>query len=113
MSINLSNDLKKVKILLNYTDNELATDIGVSRITLSRWLNNKSFPNISTLNKIYSYIYNKGIKLNLIDEELYKSNTSKNNILLFIKCYEILAIYWTSKWSWIWRYYYLHAILHW
>lgn len=83
MSINLSEDLKKAKILLNYTNEELANDLGVSRITLSRWINNENYPSNLALNKIYSYIYSKGIKLNLIDEELYKSKASKNTLILF------------------------------
>lgn len=83
MSINLSEDLRKIKVLLNYTNEELATELGVSRVTLSRWINNESFPNDLTLNNIYSFIYNKGIRLNLIDEELYKSKASKNTYILF------------------------------
>ena len=83
MNVNLSEDLKKIKILLNYTNGELAMELGVSRITLSRWINNENYPNALTLNKIYSYIYSKGIKLNLIDEELYKSKASKNTLVLF------------------------------
>ena len=39
MNINLSEDLKKVKVLLNCTNEELASEIGFSRVTLSRWLN--------------------------------------------------------------------------
>ena len=73
MNINLSEDLKKVKVLLDYSDEELANELGINRITLNRWINNKNYPNIISLNRIYSYIYNRGIKLNLIDEELYKS----------------------------------------
>lgn len=83
MSISINEDLKKVKVLLNYTNEELANEIGVNRSTLSRWIKNESYPNSLTLNKIYSYIYNKGINLNLIDEELYKSKVSKNNMILF------------------------------
>lgn len=83
MSINVGEDLKKVKILLNLTNEELASEIGVSRITLSRWMKNENYPNALTLNKIYSYIYSRGIHLNLIDEELYKSKASNNTMILF------------------------------
>ena len=83
MSVNLSEDLKKVKILLNYTNDEMANEIGVTRNTLSRWMKNENYPNPLTLSRIYSFIYNKGIHLNLIDEELYKSKASKNTMILF------------------------------
>lgn len=83
MSINLSEDLKKAKLLLGYTDEELATELGINRSTLARWIKNKNCPNNTSLNKIYSYIYKKGIKLNLIDEELYKSKETNNNLILF------------------------------
>ena len=36
MNINLSEDLQKAKVLLNFTNKELAYGIGVNRITLSR-----------------------------------------------------------------------------
>ncbi len=83
MSVDLSEDLRKIKVLLNYNNEELAEELGVSRVTLSRWINNENYPNNITLNIIYSFIYNKGIRLNLIDEELYKSKASKNNYILF------------------------------
>lgn len=83
MSVNLSEDLKKVKVLFDYTDEELASDLRINRSTLSRWITKKNYPNNISLNKIYSYIYSKGIKLNLIDEELYKSKETKNNLILF------------------------------
>ena len=83
MSVNLSEDLKKIKVLLNYTNEELANELGVSRVTLFRWISNDNYPNDLTLNRIYSYIYSKGIRLNLIDEELYKSRISNNTFILF------------------------------
>lgn len=83
MNINLSEDLRKVKVLLKYTNEELAEELGVSRVTLSRWINGESKPNYLTLNKIYSFIYSKGIKLNLVDEELYKSRESQGTLVLF------------------------------
>ena len=46
MNINLSEDLKKVKVLLDYSDEELANELGINRITLNRWINNKNYPNI-------------------------------------------------------------------
>lgn len=83
MHINLSEDLKKAKILLNLTNEELAAEIGVNRSTLSRWFNNESYPNDLTLKGIYSYIYKRGVRLNLIEEELYKSEASKNTLVVF------------------------------
>ena len=44
MSVNLSEDLKKVKVLFNYTDEELAQELGINRSTLIRWINNKNYP---------------------------------------------------------------------
>ena len=46
MNINLSEDLKKVKVLLDYSDEELANEFGINRVTLNRWINNKNYPNI-------------------------------------------------------------------
>ena len=83
MKKNISEDLKKVKILLNCTNEELASNLGISRSTLNRWLKSESNYSPLTLNSIYSFIYSKGINLNLIDEELYKSKVSSNTLILF------------------------------
>lgn len=83
MKVNLSEDLKKVKVLLKHSNDDLAKELKVNRSTVSRWIKNESFPDSEVLNRIYSYIYNRGIKLNLIDEELYKSMSDDNNLILF------------------------------
>ena len=83
MSVNLSEDLKKTKILLNISNEELANDLGVNKSTLSRWINGNNFPNRLALDRIYDYIYSNGIRLNLINEELFKSKSTKNNLILF------------------------------
>lgn len=83
MAISLSEDLEKVKVLLNYTNTDFSTDLNINRSTLIRWLKEENYPNKMTLNYIYSFIYSKGINLNLIDEELYKSKASSNTLILF------------------------------
>lgn len=83
MSINFKEDLEKAKILLNCSYDDLALDIGISRSTLYRWINNNVNPGLLALNKVYSYLYKKNVKLNLIDEELYKTKNNKDNIILF------------------------------
>ena len=83
MEYTVSKDILDVKTLLNETDESLATSFGISRMTLSRIVKNNSVPNKNTLEGIYSFIYKKGIRLNLLNEELYKTNEDNNTRILF------------------------------
>ena len=80
---NIQKDLEYVKTIYDFSNDDLATFLGISRMTLSRWKNGNVEPNLNTLNIIYNRIYQSGIRLNNLKEELYKSNEDKNNIILF------------------------------
>lgn len=73
MDYNVSLDIKYIKELLKINDSDLAIELGISRSTLFRISKNNNCDNKTTLEKIYSYAYKNKIRLNLINEELYKS----------------------------------------
>lgn len=81
--INISKDLLYVKTVLDLTDDGLAKFFGVTRMTLNRWLDGRFVSNKENLEKIYDQIYQEGIELNNIKEELYKSLERKDNLILF------------------------------
>lgn len=76
-------NLKYTKTVLNMTDTMLSGFLDISRMSLSRYQNEVVVPNDETLEKIYNKIYDSGIYLNRIKEEMYASNVKENHTLLF------------------------------
>ena len=83
MFFNLKKDIDYSKAILGMNDVEIANFLGISRMTLSRWQNDKTKPSNDSLEKIYNKLYEKGIDLNRLKEEMYRSLTGKNHSLLF------------------------------
>ena len=84
MNYNFSEDLQLVKQILNTTREKIAENIGVSQMTLNRWVGNKNNPDEDSIEKFYRYAYKKGINLNKINAQLYKEDyINENNVILF------------------------------
>lgn len=83
MEFDIKKDYEYVKTILNKSDEELAKIFNVSRMTLSRWFSGKSIPNRKNLEAFYNVIYSKKIRLNDIKQEIYKSNETKDKVILF------------------------------
>ena len=80
---NIIRDIEYVKTILNYSDEDLAEFFDISRMTLSRWKRNDFKANKDSLEKIYNRIYTRGIYLNSLKEEMYKSLENKDTLILF------------------------------
>ena len=71
-AFSLREDLSLVLLENDYTVEEVAECIGVSRRTIFNILSNSVKPSEKTVDKIYSFIYKDGYRLNLLKEEIYK-----------------------------------------
>lgn len=83
MYFNFKKDIEYAKIVLNFNDTRFSEYIGVSRVTLSRWLNDKTTPDYDTLENVYDKFYSSRIRINKLKEEMYKSSVGENHIVLF------------------------------
>lgn len=83
MDYNFLKDINYAKIILGVNDNEFYKIINLSRMTLNRWKNNVVVPSYDSLEKMYNKLYELGINLNRVKEEMYSSSVEKNHILLF------------------------------
>ncbi len=79
----VNEDIEIIKELLDLNEGELADEIGVSRMTLSRWKKDESQISANNLNAIYNYAFEKGIRLNKIKEQLFREECGENGIILF------------------------------
>ena len=84
MNFLIEQDIESVLEITGLTTDELAEELGVSRITVSNWINNNNKISEKHLYNFYDYVYTKGIRLNRIKEQFYREDIVKNNeILLF------------------------------
>ncbi len=83
MFFNFKKDIKYAKAVLNMNDTEISDLFEVSRMTLSRWENELVTPSIESLEKIYAKLYETGLRLNRLKEEMYNSSLKVNHTLLF------------------------------
>ncbi len=78
----LAQDVESVVEITGLTIAELADELGVSRITVSNWINNKSKASERHIKGFYTYAFKKGVRLNKIKEEFYREDEVKTNELL-------------------------------
>ncbi len=81
MNYKIDEDLKLIREMLYLSQEEIANVIGVDKKTITRIENIENYPTNETLEKIYSFAYKKGIKINKIKEMIYKEENSKSKIL--------------------------------
>lgn len=82
--MDVSKEIKLLCNVLNLTETELGKEIGVSYETVNNWKNNRKKIDISNIEKLYSFAFNKGIRINNIYEQLLKENNDNDkNIILF------------------------------
>jgi len=68
MQYNFRDDLKAIRAILGLTQAELASKIGIERITISRNELGKTTPSVKLLEQIYSFAFKNSIKLNKLKE---------------------------------------------
>ena len=84
MEFMIKQDIASVLEITDSTMEDLADELGVSRITVSNWVNNKSTMSEQHMDEFYNYVFRKGIRLNKIKEQFYREDIVRDNeILLF------------------------------
>lgn len=83
MNYNFEQDLKSIREILGLTQSELATQIGVEQVTISRNEMGKTTPSTKLLEQIYQFAFENNIKINRLKEMLWTENLKRNHKLLF------------------------------
>ena len=82
--MDVSKEIQLLCNVLNLTETELSNDLGVTYETVNNWKHNRKSIDTSNLDKLYSFAFDKGIKINSIYEQLLKeNNVYDGNIVLF------------------------------
>ncbi len=83
MKYNFSEDLKSIREILSLSQSELASQIGVEQVTVSRNELGKTQPSAKLLESVYAFAFEKGIQINKLKEMLWRDNLSIKEKLLF------------------------------
>ena len=84
MKYQVRQDLESIIEILGITQEELASAIGVSRVTVSNWLSGKTSISDGNARLVYDFAFGKGIRLNKIKEQFHREDhVGKNEVLLF------------------------------
>lgn len=83
MKYNFSKDLQSIREILGLTQAQLAEELGIQQITISRSENEYTEPNDKLLEKVYDYAFRHNIKINRLKEMFWRDNLDSNHILLF------------------------------
>lgn len=80
----LAQDIENVMEITGLTMDDLGKELGVDRVTISSWINNKHEIYDKNLDRFYEYVFSKKIYLNKIKEQFYREDLVKDNeVLLF------------------------------
>ena len=83
MDYNSKRDLKAIREILELTQMELSEQIGVEQKTISRNEMGKGEPTLKLLEQVYTYAFERNIKLNKLKEMLWIDNLESGHKLLF------------------------------
>lgn len=83
MEYNFSQDLKSIREILGISQEELAKELGVQQITLSRNESGVTNPSEQLLEMVYEYAFKNNIKINRLKEMLCRDNLPINHKQLF------------------------------
>lgn len=84
MEYMMSQDIESVMEITGATMEDLARDLGVTRATISNWINHRTTTSPTHVAEFYNYVFRKGIRLNKIKEQFYREDiVAAHEILLF------------------------------
>lgn len=83
MNYKFSEDLKSIREILGLPQSEFADELGVERVTVSRNELGKTQASPKFLESVYSYAFDKKIKINKLKEMLWRDDLGTTEKLLF------------------------------
>ena len=83
MNYNFSKDLKSIREILDISQEQLAEQIGVEQITISRNEIGATEASVKLMERVYSFAFDKQIRINKLKELLWRDDLKKNQKLLF------------------------------
>lgn len=76
-------DLRVYKEILDFNDSDIIRNFSIPKSSLYRFYKSNSVPSKDTLEKVYNSIFNSGITLSKIYEDVFKTKEKTDNLILF------------------------------
>ena len=83
MNYNFANDLRAIREILGYTQSEIAEQLGVEQVTISRNELYKTNPSKQFMERVYNFAFDNKIQLIRLKEMLWIEKLPLNHKLLF------------------------------
>lgn len=83
MDYNFKQDIKAIREMLELSQEDFAEEIGVDQKTISRNELGENVPSAKLMERVYSYAFDKNIKINKLKEMLWLDHMPKGHRLLF------------------------------
>ena len=83
MDYKVKEDSKLIREILNITQSDLASAIGVSRNVVVFCENGKTNMGLANMERLYSYAFSKGVHLNKIKAMFYQEEAKETHLTLF------------------------------
>lgn len=83
MNYNFTEDIKSIREILGISQKELADQIGVEQIMISRNEMGKTAPSKKILESLYTFAFEKNIKINKLKEMFWRDDLEQSEKLLF------------------------------
>ncbi len=83
MNYNFAEDLKSIREISGLSQSEFARQLGVEQVTVSRNELGKTKPSAKFLANVYTFAFDRNIKINKLKEMLWRDDLEKNEKLLF------------------------------
>ena len=82
MDYNVGKDLALIRDFYNLSQDDIAIELKVEKLRITRTETGESYPRKEFLERIYDYCFNKGLRLNIQKEMFYKDDVKNGHILL-------------------------------
>lgn len=82
MDYKIKDDIILIREFFKLTQDELAYELNVDKITISRTESGITYPREEFMDKFYSYCFLKGLMINIQKEMLFKDDVQRDHLLL-------------------------------
>ena len=83
LNYNFAQDLKSIREIMGLTQEELARQLNVEQVTISRTELEKTMPSEKLMEQVYSFAFQKNIRLNRLKEMFWAEGMGNDKKLLF------------------------------
>lgn len=83
MKYDVTKDIEFIKEALQISDEKFSLSCGLPRSTFSNWSKGKNISSKSALEKIYSFAYEQGLRINDLKQQMYLDMNNDDEIVLF------------------------------